>query len=197
MGTQNEVVRLSESPSLLKTIVYRQSQAYTGSLLGGFFVVCLLKAYLFRLSNPDEFYVWLAGVIGFLGVVFIIFTAKLVLSPDRLTGSSFGHTWVDVPWYAVAEIEMFKTPIVKILGRPPMGGRRAIGFRVKPEYKGKIRPKTPYYGYDANIPSMWDFSLDRVADQCVAQWHAHGGTGELVDRVEHDLLPQPAWSDPA
>ena len=97
---------------------------------------------------------------------------------------NFGYVWLDVPWSAVASMEIFRTPIVQTVGAKPTGGERALGFCIKPGSKDDIKPKSGMYGYDAVITSMWDLSLDRVADQCARYWHAQGGSGELQNRLE-------------
>jgi len=168
---------------LLKPIIYYESKIYVIYTMGGVFIIALMKAFLFRFENPDKFYEILALLVAiFMGTLFW-FPPKLVLSSEGVTGSSFGRKWLELPWAGVASIDMFRTPVVQV-GTTRTGGRRALGFRLKPEYQGKIRPKSGLYGYDAVIVSMWNFSIDRVAEQCVAFWHAKGGVGELVNRLE-------------
>jgi len=173
----------------IPTVTYLESKTYIFSTMGGFLIISLLKAFLFRLSHPDLFYEMLAALIMFfIGLIFW-FPPKLVLSQEAAVGSSFGHKWLDVPWVGVASIEMFQTPVIQS-GTTKTGGRRALGFRIKSEFKGKIRPKSQVYGYDAVIVSMWNFSIDRVAKQCINFWQAKGGKGEIVNRLENETSHQ-------
>lgn len=172
------------------SVAYRQSAALVVSIMGGFLMVALIKAYLFRWSHPDLFYVAAACIAGLSMAIALWFPPRLVLSPRGAMGKSIGRVWLDLPWAAVDRIEMFRTPVVGGARGTTYGGRRALGFIVKPEYKGRIRPRSGAYGYDAAIPSMWDFSIDRVGEQCLAFWHAEGGAGEIVDRLEHEV-PEP------
>ena len=168
----------------LATVTYTESKVYVMSGMGGLLLISTVKAYLFRFDHPDTFFQVLSCLTLAVIVLFFWLPPKLALSAERVRGTSFGFTWIDVPWAAIVSIEMFRTPVVKTMGAQPTGGQRAIGFTVKAEDKVRIRPRSGSYGYDAVIVSVWNFSIDTVAEQCLARWHARGGAGELVSRLE-------------
>jgi hypothetical protein len=171
-------------------VVYRESKGFILSGMGVFVVVAGLRAFLFRFNHPDIFSSTLACLAAFYMALLVWVPPKIVISDRGIKGSSFGLTWLDLPWGAVSGIELFVTPVVRVMGREDaVGGRRAIGFHLHPGFKGSIRQGSATYGYDAQVLSMWDMPIETVAQQCVAAWNAHGGQGQLIDQIAASSQP--------
>lgn len=154
--------------------------------LGGFILLCLVKAYFPRFSHPDMFYAAMAGIVDASASLIIWAPPRIMFTPERVVGKTFGLKWLDVPWDAISEIVFFCSPVTQTVGQAPSGGRRALGFTIKRDQRTRARfpaSTVGIYGYDVAITSRWEASLDEIARQAAIYWSANGGSGEVQNRL--------------
>jgi hypothetical protein len=193
MDSPAETNAAAAGSPILETTVFLLNRHLPLYLFGGPLALCALKAWLFYLRG-DSFYLSLSGFYEWLGIIMAavgtllhLFPPKLVFTPTHALANTFWIQWFEIPWAAVGQIELFRSPVVQTMGAwgkaVPSGGGRNLGIRLKAEWIERVRTRSGQHGYHAVIPSMWDVPIARVAEEAERCWRAGGGAGGIEDRI--------------
>jgi hypothetical protein len=155
-----------------RTIVYWRRPDWLFHI-GGLFLLCLMRAYLFKWHHPDRFYEIMALLCAVIGGTGFAFPVTLVLAPERLRMMQFGRAKLDIPWTEIRGLTLYRT-----------GKARGLGLTLAaagPETRRVVR-LPPSGGYDVALVSIWNRPIAEIAAEAARCWRAVGGSG-VVDEL--------------
>lgn len=148
----------------LPTRVIRSARWKSGLLCLMFLGVPLFLA----ASSADDPVGWIAVSLcmlgGLVGVIHVVWPARLTLSLDGLTYWGMGRQW-SVPWRDIETLRLWRNPA-------PHANQTLVGWRLKPEARkrGVLASANRMLGVDGALPGLWSLSPDALL-AVMAEYH--------------------------